>query len=171
MRIMMLAAWAVFSAALAAGGPAAAQDAGREQRLILSRELIAVSTGPNLAKSVEGYAAAEMEKTIAGQDGEEAAWVRANMPAMIGRMTNRIMADLAPVYADTFTIEELEAQIAFFRSPVGRQIAAKTIELATGQETVLQTAVLAMMTEFEAKFCAEFDCDAVGGQAAAKPTR
>jgi hypothetical protein len=93
------------------------------------------------------------------------------MPAMIGRMMNRLMADLAPVYAETFTLEELEAQIAFYRTPVGRQVAAKTVELGVAQENLLQGAMAGFLVEFEQKYCAAFDCDASAGQAASKSGR
>lgn len=169
MRIisLVLATWI----ALASAGTAGAQSADLERRTDLARELIAVSSGPNLAKSIERYALSEIEKAAEGQDSDEASWVRANMPSMIGRMITRMMADLEPVYAEAFTIEELEAQIAFYRSPVGRGIAAKSMEVGIGQEAVMQTALMGLLTEFQSKFCAEFSCDAGGGQTAAKPDR
>lgn len=170
MRIIRSIAVAAVVFMLGAGA-AVAQDADLERRTVLARELIAVSTGPNLTKAIERHIAAEIDKAAEGEDAEEAAWVRANMPAMIGRMMNRVMADLAPVYAETFTVEELQAQIAFYRSPVGRQIAAKTIDLAVAQETLMQGAMMGFLTEFEAKYCAEFDCEGSGGRAAGKSGR
>lgn len=169
MRIigLILAGWM----AVAAAGPVWAQSADMERRIVLARELIAVSSGPNLAKSIERYAQSEIEKAAQGQDTEEAAWIRANMPAMIGRMISRMMTDLEPVYAETFTVAELEAQIAFYRSPVGQDIAAKSMEIGMRQEAVMQTALMGLLTEFQSKFCAAFDCGADAGQAAAKRGR
>lgn len=165
-HFIVVAATLVFAA-----GSARAQDEDLERRTALARDLIAVSTGPNLTKVIELHVAAEIEKVSAGEDGEEVAWVRAHMPAMVVRMTTRLMADLAPVYADTFTVEELEAQLTFYRTPMGRQIAAKSVELGIAQQGVTQDAMMAFLTEFLTKYCAEFECGAAAGQTASKPSR
>ena len=81
------------------------------------------------------------------------------------------IADLAPDYAETFTTEELEAQIAFYRTPLGRQIAGKAVELGIAQEAVLQEAMVAFLAEVESKYCAEFNCGTMSDGAAAKPAR
>jgi len=174
----MAAAW------LVATGPALAQeagtarsdrllvvtrDAGLEHRLVLARELIALSTGPNISKQIEQYALAQIEKA-GDEETEEAAWVRANMPGMISRMVGKLIADMAPVYAEVFSEEELTAQIDFYRTPIGRSIAAKAVELGIAQEGLMQAAMTGFLTELQSKYCAEFDCDAPGGQAGAKPS-
>ena len=169
MRIIHFIAAVWIGFALSAGG-ATAQDVGLEQRTTLARELISLATGPNFAKAMEQYVAAEIAKTAEG-DEEEAEWARTHMPAMISRMMTQLMADLAPVYAETFTTEELEAQIAFYRTPMGRQVAAKTIELGVAQEALIQEAMVSFMTEVESKYCAEFNCGTTSGGAAAKSVR
>lgn len=169
MRIIHFIAAVWIGFALTAGG-ATAQDAGLEQRTTLASELISLSSGPNFAKAMEEYVAAEIAKTSGGE-GEEAEWARTNMPSMVSRMMTRLMADLAPVYAETFTTEELEAQIAFYRTPLGRQVAAKAIELGIAQEALMQEAMVSFMTEVESKYCAEFNCGTMSGGAAAKPIR
>lgn len=163
----IVAVWIGF---VLSAGAATAQDAGLERRTTLARELISLSSGPNFAKAMEQYVAAEIAKTAEG-DEEDAEWARTHMPAMISRMMTQLMADLAPVYAETFTTEELEAQIAFYRTPLGRQVAAKAIELGIAQEALMQEAMVGFMTEVESKYCAEFDCGATSGGAAAKPIR
>ena len=169
MRIIHFIAAVWIGFALSAGA-ATAQDEGLEQRTTQARELISLATGPNFAKAMEQYVAAEIAKTAEG-DEEEAEWARANMPTMISRMMTQLMADLAPVYAETFTTEELEAQIAFYRTPLGRQVAAKAIELGIAQEALMQEAMVSFMTEVESKYCAEFNCGTTSGGAAAKPIR
>jgi uncharacterized protein len=169
MRIIHFIAAVWIGFAFTAGG-AGAQDAGLEQRTTMARELISLSSGPNFAKAMEQYVAAEVAKASEGE-GEEAEWARTNMPIMVSRMMTGLMADLAPVYAETFTTEELEAQIAFYRTPLGRQIAAKAVELGIAQEALMQEAMVSFMTEVEAKYCAEFDCGTMSDGAAAKPAR
>lgn len=145
-------------------------DEGLQRRTVLARELVNLSAGPNFAKEVERAMADQFDK-LDQDGGDEAAWVRANMPPMMTRMVNRMMEELAPTYAAVFTEEELRGQIDFYRSPVGQAVAAKAVPLALAQQEVETEIATAFMTEFQSKFCARFDCDGLGGQAAAKPSR
>ncbi|MFN6981612.1 MAG: DUF2059 domain-containing protein [Brevundimonas sp.] len=156
--------------ALAFSGPTFAQDAGLQRRTEMSRELITLSAGPNFMKLIEQSVSDQLEKSIHDQSAE-AVWVRENMPAMARRMMTRIMDDMAPLYAQTFNEAELSAQIDFYRTPVGRSVASKTVELGLAQEEMLQGAMASFLTEFEAKYCAQFDCGGEDGQAAVKPGR
>lgn len=147
----------------------APQDAGLARRSALSRELIDLSAGPNFMKEFERVIGEQLTG-IDQKGGEEAAWVRTNIPPMLNRMVVRLMDDMVPVYAELFTEEELRAQIDFYRSPIGRAVAAKSIPLGVGVQEA-QTGVLSsFMTELESKYCARFDCGE-SEQTGAKPSR
>ena len=143
-------------------------DEGLGRRSVLARELLELSTGPNFAKEFERAMVAQMGKL--DEKGEEAVWVRTNMPPMLTRMAARLMDDLAPIYATVFTEEEIRAQIDFYRSSIGRSVAAKTIPLGVASQEAETTAMTSLIEEFEAKYCAQFDCGDEG-QTAAKSTR
>ncbi|MEN5363663.1 DUF2059 domain-containing protein [Brevundimonas intermedia] len=144
-------------------------DEGLARRSDLARELIGLSAGPNFAKEFERSITAQMDK-IGGQEGEEAAWVRASMPPMMGRMIVRVMDEMIPAYATIYTEEELRGQIDFYRSPVGRAVAAKAIPLGVALQEAQASVLTDFMTELESKYCARFDCSGAG-QTAAKPVR
>lgn len=144
-------------------------DEGLARRSALARELIDLSTGPNFVKEFERAMGEQMSK-LDEKSGEEAVWVRANMPPMLTRMVARLMDDLVPTYAEIFTEEELRGQIDFYRSPVGRSVAAKAISLGVASQESQTEAMTSLYTEFEAKYCAQFDCGDEG-QTAAKSTR
>jgi hypothetical protein len=146
------------------------QDEGLERRMTLARELIGLSAGPNFAKEFERAMIDQMGK-IDEQGGEESVWVRANMPPMLTRMAARLLDDLAPAYATIYTEEELRGQIDFYRSPVGRSVAAKAISLGVAAQEAQTTAMTSLFTEFQAKYCARFDCGESPTQSAAKPRR
>ena len=149
---------------------ASAQDREAETRLALSGELISLSTGQNFAKMLDQYITGEVAKLE--DDSAESAWLRDNLPGMTTRLVQQMLEDLRPVYAETFTLAELEAQIAFYRSPIGRQIASKTIQLGVAEEAVVQASMTAFLAEYETKFCAEFDCSPTASAAStAKPRR
>ena len=105
-----------------------------------------------------------------GQGAEEAAWLRSNAPRMLTAMVDDMMADMVPHYASTFTVEELEAQIAFYDSPVGRQVATKTLQLSAVMNEITMEHLTAFIGELMTKYCARFDCE-TGGQTGRKSGR
>ncbi|WP_395945850.1 DUF2059 domain-containing protein [Brevundimonas sp.] len=145
-------------------------DPGMALRTALARELLEVSVGPNFAKEVERAMAQQLEKT-SEQQGEEADWVRANMPPMIARMVGRMIDRMVPSYASIYTEEELRGQIVFYRSPVGQAVAAKTVTLGVALQDVQTEVAMSFLTEFQSKYCAQFDCPGQGGQVSVKPSR
>jgi len=147
----------------------AQQDAGLARRSALARELIDLSVGPNFMKEFERFMVTQIGE-LDKKGGEEAIWVRTNMPSMASRMIERFMDDLAPVYGSVFTEEELVAQIAFYRTAVGRSVAAKTISLSMASQEVETAAMTNLLEEFESKYCARFDCGEAE-QTGAKPSR
>ena len=161
---------AVAAALCLAVQPAAAQDAGLAQRTALAERLIRATAGPSFTKSLESLigeqvSAIEAAGTAAGVGRQEAAWIRANAPRMLTTMTNRLLTDLAPHYAEIYTSEELEAQLAFYESPMGRQIAAKSFQLGMATQEVTEDSMIAFVTELQSKYCAQFNCDAAASSA------
>ncbi len=144
------------------------QDDGMGPRSVLARELLDISVGPNFAKEIERAMIDQMGK-VGEQGGEEAAWVRANMPPMLARMIDRMLDDMAPIYADIYTEDELRGQIAFYRSPVGQSVAAKAASLGLAVQESQAAVVLSFMTEFQTKYCAQFNCE--GARTMTKPSR
>lgn len=145
------------------------RDEGLTRRTALAAELLALSAGPNFAKTFERAMTDQLE-AIGDKSGEEAAWVRANMPPMLSRMVARMMEQMAPIYAAHYTEEELRGQIEFARSPVGRSIAEKTVPVAMAVQELQTSAATEFLTEFGSKYCARFDCGE-GAQVEAKPSR
>lgn len=170
MRIIgLLTVAALFG--LFAVGPVAAQDRGLVQRTALAERVIRLSAGPNFTKVMEAMIADQLAKAdTEGQGAEEAAWLRSNAPRMLTAMVDDMMADMVPHYASTFTVEELEAQIAFYDSPVGRQVATKTLQLSAVMNEITIEHLTAFTEELITKYCAQFDCEA-GGQTGRKSGR
>ena len=63
----------------------------RARRSALARELIDLSVGPNFMKEFERVMVAQMGE-LDKKGGEEAIWVRTNMPSMASRMIERFYA-------------------------------------------------------------------------------
>ncbi|MDQ1153930.1 DUF2059 domain-containing protein [Brevundimonas sp. SORGH_AS_0993] len=146
-------------------------DPDRARRTELAQRLIRLSAGPNFQKDMDAMIASQIAQLeTSGQNRREAEWVRANAPRMLSALVEQITTDLAPRYAAIFTADELEAQIAFYESPMGRRIAGKSILVGQASQEVLSEHLQTFVTELATKYCAQFDCEATGA-AAAKPQR
>lgn len=150
---------------LAVTTPAVAQTSDMERRTDLARRLVQVSQGANLMKQTEAAVLAGMGDMEEVPERERA-WLRENAPRMATRFMEQLMEDLIPIYAETFTREELEAQIAFYETSVGRSIASKSIDLGVRQSEAMVEAQQVFMLDLFKKYCAAFNCE---GQATAKP--
>ena len=158
----LLSLIAVVAALLAMPSLAAAQAAAPDPDLA-GRETLAVryielSMGGNVREQVESWIETDLSQSDDMTD-EERAWMRNNMPGLMLAMIEGLSADLAPIYAETFTTEELEAMVAFFESPIGRSIATKQFELAEREQAVVGVHMLTFIESMWSKYCAAFECE------------
>ena len=144
---------------LGAHGAAAAQDAGRPQRLQLAERFVQLSMGSELDRLLRDMVEQQLAQAP-DMDPAQREWMRANMPTLTREFLDDLAGDLAAVYADDFTVEELEALIRFYDSPMGQSIATKQFELGTRSQEILMGSLVRFLQKLEAKFCAEFECEA-----------
>lgn len=146
-------------------GTASAQNADAGPRLQLAERYIELSLGDNVSKMVAQMVEEELASNPDMSDRERR-WMRANLPVMVLDMINGLARDLAPVYAQAFTIEELESLVTYYSSPIGQAVAAKQFELGAQEQVMMEAALLGFFEAFVGKYCREFDCDdAFGGEA------
>jgi hypothetical protein len=139
--------------------------AAMANRLRLAGQFVELSILEPMRKNTE----AMVETSLAeGSDmtPEQSAWWGRQLPEFFAAISEDIAAAVTPYYAERLTEAELEALLAFYGTPAGREIMRKTTQIGfeTG-ELVLQTAGAAM-GELLAKFCTEFDCAALAAPAA-----
>ena len=159
MRLTVIAA---FVAGLCLASPVAAQDASAAHRLELAERLVELSTGDSLEKILQQQVESQIA-ALGSVPSAEADWMRANLPQMSLRALERMMPELAALYADVFSDAELQAQINFFESPLGRSVANKSARLSLRQQNIVTVAMADFLDELTTKYCAEFDCS--GGPA------
>lgn len=165
MRLAMIAAVVV---AMGLATPALAQDATAAHRLELAERLIELSSGDGFEKVFEQQIESQLA-ALGDARTPEANWMRVNIPRLVLQAMNRMMPELAALYADVFTEAELEAQLALYESPVGRSIANKAVGMSVRLQNILTVAMADYFDEFSSKYCAEFDCS--GGGIAKSRTR
>jgi len=72
----------------------------------------------------------------------------------------KMMDAMVPIYADTFTTEELTKLDEFYESPIGQSIVAK-LPLATQKSIPVMVQMMpAMQADMMKRMCAKIDCSA-----------
>lgn len=84
--------------------------------------------------------------------------INAVMLDVMARYTRDMIGDLAPIIAETFTVEELRAAVAFYESPPGRSMIAKAPSLAPKVAQLAQKKTPALEREIIEGLCASFGC-------------
>lgn len=133
-----------------------ARASEKDPKMELAIELLALMDVDQMLTSMH----AQLESMISTQI-EQVAKCEAMKPAiqeysrdMTALITTQLraetfMPEVAQIYVDVFTHEELEAVLAFYRSPVGQKMLAKMPELMQRSMTVGQEQMTELMPEIE----------------------
>ena len=158
--------------ALAFGATTAARAEGDDarRRLALAREYVELAQGPNLEKSIRDASESELANTP-GLTAEQSAWMQETGADILTRLVVGMIDDVTQAVADVYTIEELEALVAFYRTPIGHSLSDKAFDLGMRQGRILADMQMAFLQELLSKYCAEFTCPGAAGGAAATPRK
>jgi uncharacterized protein len=74
--------------------------------------------------------------------------------------TPRMIEEMIPAYASTFTRTELEGMVAFYEGPVGRASIEKMPALMGKSAEISRALLPEMQVEMLKRLCARFDCSA-----------
>lgn len=72
----------------------------------------------------------------------------------------QIIAANVDIYAEAFTLEELEGLVAFYESPVGRSLMIKSVGLARNSGETFSRFQPIMEQEMRTRLCSRIDCPA-----------
>lgn len=75
------------------------------------------------------------------------------------------------LYAEIFTIDELEQMVSFYESAAGRSIMAKTVMLSQRSGEMMREFAPIMEREMTSQLCRRLDCEALGLRTAQPPKR
>ena len=168
MRLVTVIAAATLALATAPAFAQTAPDPARESHLDLAGRYLELTQGGEVVKQMrrqleEGY-------TDTGLPDEQRAWMTENMAGLLAEVIDETLELLRDDVADDFTVQELEAAIEFYESPVGRSLVRKQVELNFETQQVMMPLLMPRMASLMEKFCVRFDCGALG-DAAAKSAR
>jgi hypothetical protein len=148
-------------------GPVAAQtppDAARQNHLDLAEQYLELTQGGDLVKQMRR----QIEDSYGGADlpPDQREWLVESMADLFEDIMAETIVELRDDVADSFTIEELEASIAFYGSPIGRSVVRKQADLHAEMQAVAMRLMVPRFTDLMEKYCLRFDCTAAGGAAA-----
>ena len=164
---MRLAAIAVV-ACLAAASPCLAQpaqpaaaeaDADFAARKALAWRLAEVMNYPELIRRiVDALGPGQIRQAfpeLSSADGDE---LQEILDRAVVAVTPLYMEAMAEAYAEVFSVEELEGLIAFYSSPVGQKMLAKTPEIYAAIDVAERELQPAFMAELRRQVCAVRRC-------------
>ncbi|MBA4807493.1 DUF2059 domain-containing protein [Brevundimonas sp.] len=144
---------------LAPAALAEARDDGPE-RLALANKFISLMQGEELGAALGQMTAMMLPAELEGMSEEEAAEFREVMGEMTARMMPRMFAAMAPIYADTFTLEELQGLVDFYQSDIGRSMVTKSYQAAPRLAEAIQAIMPEIMADMGNVLCDRFECTA-----------
>ena len=114
-----------------------------------------------------------MAKRLKGQELQNMEELNRLMMDLVTRELNweKLKAPITNIYAESFTVEELEAMIKFYESPIGKKLLAKQPEMQQKTMQLMQSVMMKLMPEMEkvAKEFAEKQKSAAPAKADATP--
>lgn len=143
---------------LAAPLPAAAQDSDRETRRALAERAVEAMQGEQMAEMVHQMTMAFPPPEFESMSGEQQIAFEEVMAEMTVTITDRVMDGTAEIYADIFTLEELEAMVAFYESPVGQSIMAKSYAATPQMIELIRSMMPQIVTDMINGYCDRLDC-------------
>ncbi len=142
-------------------------DPARTAHLELADRYLELTQGGELMKQMreqieEGYADVELP-------ADQRQWITQNLSDMLEEVLNLTLTEMRDDVADSFTVQELEASIAFYSSPTGRSVVRKQVDMNAAFQEVMAPLMVPRMGSIMEKFCQRFDCAAIGASAAKDP--
>lgn len=142
--------------------PPAAGPPPSARQLELAREVMAAtgveSSMSNMFHNMTAQLTASMTRNLPPDRQARLEVVGQAEEDVMSRLTPRLIQTMVESYARTFTEQELTDLLAFYRSPTGRSMVAKTPQLMQGVVTEMVTLAPQMRREIGEEVCAKLAC-------------
>lgn len=154
-----LLACAAPAAAAVVASPAVTQDAEQAAKEALVRRYFEVSQFEKMMNTMmESMMAPMMSDTRIPQD--KVPVFREAVLAAFGNVLPQMIDAYVEQYATAFTLDELQQLVAFYESPVGRSVMAKTLTLSRDAGQMMERFTPIMEAEMRRELCARVECPA-----------
>lgn len=166
MRLMIVCLAAVLAAASLPAAPVAAQTSEQDAaalspvRTELARQYLNLLMTDQFEGVVRQMLGTEFENDSEMQALPEAdrRMILELTAELTTDMVPQMITEMVPVYAATFTEEELTALVGFYGTPLGRSIADKSIEVMPEADRAVMSVVPRMLEKMATRMCQHYGC-------------
>jgi hypothetical protein len=139
--------------------PVAAQSVEFEVKAdLVRRYFVVIQFEKLMTVSMESMTGPMLESTPLPED-KIALMREAVLAAYAVVLPQMIEANIA-IYAEAFTVEELEGLVAFYESPLGQSVMVKSVMLSRGAGEVFERFQPLLQEEMTRQMCVRIDCPA-----------
>jgi len=168
MRLMIVCLAATLSASTLAGPAVRAEEAPQTapaasaRQLELTRRYIALTMTDQFEDSLRELIAqqAQLDPNSSLLPAEDREFIVELSVELTTDMIPQMLEAMVPVYARTFSEEELEAMIAFYDSEMGRSILQKTVASMPEANQAAMSVMPRLMDKMAARICQYYGCEA-----------
>ena len=131
------------------------------RQMVLSRRYIELMQTDQLEVMIRSAieTGVNMEPGVADMPAEDRAFVLDLATELTTDLMPQMFDRMAPVYARTFTEEELLALIAFYGSDIGRSILTKTYASMPEANAAMMEVMPQLFEKMAARLCARYGCN------------
>lgn len=160
--------WVVLFSALmlATGAVAQVKPTGPDQpsarQMHLSRRYVELTQSDQMEQAIRSLIVGEANADPSMREipAEDRAFMVDLATELTVDLMPQMLERLVPVYARTFSEEELTALVAFFDSDIGRSIAEKTLASTPEANAAMMSVMPQLLEKMATRVCARFGCDA-----------
>lgn len=145
--------------ALLLASPAVAQSQPTPRQLELSRRYVNLLQGDQLEQFIRSMLATDPTLDDGDLPPAEREFILDLTAELVADLMPAMMEEMVPVYAAAFTEEELEALVAFYDSPLGRSILAKTMDAMPEVNAAMAKMLPLLLEKMAVRMCARYGCD------------
>lgn len=144
--------------AMLAATPTLAQSNDSSKRLALSHRFIELMQAEQMGAML-GQMMVQMSPSVSEDMTEaEADEFAAVMAEVTADMMPRLFDAMAPVYAEIFTLEELEGLVAFYESDIGQSLMRKSYESGPEIMAAVNAIMPELLVEMGDEMCDHYEC-------------
>jgi len=136
--------------------PAAPDEAAR--RLELAERFIALMQVDQMSEMMQGLAVGMVPPSSRDLPAREQEILTAALTEAVGQMMPRMFEAMAPVYAEIFTLQELEELVAFYESPTGLAFVTKSFEAFPQITAVMNSIMPEILNDMATNLCDSLGC-------------
>ena len=127
-------------------------------RLQLAERFIELMQVDQMGEMMQGLASSMVPPSSRDLPPREQRILTDALAEAVGQMTPRIFEAMAPVYAEIFTLQELQDLVAFYESPTGVAFVSKSYEALPQITAAVNGIMPEILNDMATNLCASLEC-------------